>query len=388
MLLPTIFRPAAAVSVAAGLTVLAALPVSAPEAPPPGEARNLILMIADGAGTAHWTLARRARKDALAVASMPVVGLVDSRNVDGRITDSAASATAYATGRRSFNRGISLTPECRGEAGAGTIGAGSWGAGPGNGCAPLETIVETAERRGRASGLVTTTALTDATPAAFAAHVHSRYMHEEIAAQMLSSGVDVLLGGGRASFATAESGGGDMLAEACARADCPETGAALRSLDPSARPLLGLFAPGDLPRAGHRDPDLPTLTTAALGRLSHHSGGFFLLIETEGTDTYSHDNEDVASITAEIDEFDRAVEIALAFARSNSGTLVVVTADHETGGLAVQEEGGETVLRYTTGGHTAALVPLFAEGPGAERLAGIRDNDEVGRILRELFLGR
>ncbi|MEX2471829.1 MAG: alkaline phosphatase, partial [Gemmatimonadota bacterium] len=324
--------------------------------------------------------------EALAVAGMPVVGLVDTRNAYGGLTDSAAGATALSTGVRTFNRAIAVAPECR------TLleqDPDLAERDPAN-CAPLPTLLERAEEIGKSTGLITTTAVTDATPASFVAHSPSRYLHRSIAPQLLASGVDVVLGGGREHFdGSEEDGAGDLLDAACAAADCPADAAELAAAASGEGRLIGLFAADDMPRAGSRTPDLPTMTRVALDRLSRNDEGFFLLVETEGTDSYQHDNDPLASIEAEIVELDRAIAVALDFADRVPGTLVVVTADHETGGLAITGEASspERELHYTTGGHTHAMVPLFAAGPGAERLAGIRDNDEVGRILRELFIG-
>jgi alkaline phosphatase len=315
-----------------------------------------------------------------------VVGLVDTRNAYGGLTDSAAGATAYATGTRTFNRAIAVAPECRVRMREDSVGVERDPAS----CAPLPTILEDAEKRGLSTGLVTTTAVTDASPASFAAHAPNRYLTATIAPQMLASGVDVLMGGGRTFFdGTSGSGAGDLLADVCHHADCPAGAAALASLSASDARLIGLFAAEEMQRAGARLPDLPTMTRVALDRLERDPDGFFLVVETEGTDSYQHDNDPLELITAEIVEFDRAVGVALDFAARVSGTLVVVTADHETGGLSILGEAGapEAELAYTTGDHTHAMVPLFAAGPGAERLAGIRNNDEVGRILRELLLG-
>jgi alkaline phosphatase len=363
-------------------------PVPSPQAPPAQapEVRNVILMITDGGGVGTWTLARLARGDALAVARMPVVGLVDTRNSDGGLTDSAAGATAYATGVRTFHQAISVAPECRELI---RRNPAEIDRDPAS-CAPLETLLERAEASGRSTGLVTTTYLIDATPAAFAAHAPNRYLRAPIARQMIASGTDVMLGGGRSYFdGSAGTGAGDLLAEACATADCPPDATSLEVLPVRDRRLIGLFATRDMERAGARSPDLPTMTRAALDRLGRDPDGFFLLVETEGTDSEQHDEESLDVVTNEILEFDRAVAVALDFATRTPGTLVVVTADHETGGLAIhgEDEGPDVDIAYTTGDHTHNMVPLFAMGPGAERFAGIRDNDEVGRLLRGLLLG-
>lgn len=350
-------------------------------------ATNLILLITDGGGVGTWSVARLARGDALAVARMPVVGLVDTRNADGGVTDSGAGATAYATGLRTFSRALSVTTACRALMKRQPEIVDRDPAG----CAPAPTLLEHAEHAGKATGLVTTTSITDATPAAFAAHAPSRDLKASIARQTLASGVDVLLGGGRDAFEGWDwwDGSTDLLAPACADADCPRDWSELRALPATGRRLIGLFAGDDLPRAGSRAPDLPSMTDAALDRLSLDPDGLFLLVETEATDSRQHSNDDLAAIEAEILEFDRAVAVALDFADRVPRTLVVVTADHETGGLSIVGEPStpRRELRYTTDHHTDAMVPLFAAGPGAERLTGMLDNDTVGRILRELLIG-
>ncbi len=350
-------------------------------------ARNLILVVADGGGVGTWSVARLARGEALNVARMPVIGLTDTRNSDGGLTDSGAGATALATGFRTFNRGIAVAPECRELLRENPAAIQNDPAA----CAPLRTLLEDAEALGKRTGLITTTSVTDATIASFAAHAPSRYMHEAIAAQILASGVDVLLGGGRDYFdGPSPDGPGDLLTNACSDAQCPVDAPALRALGTASDArLIGLFAGKDLPRARAAEPGLPEMTRVALDRLSAGENGFFLLVESEGTDTYQHDNDPLAAIEAEILELDEAVGVALDFAERVPGTLVLVTADHETGGLAIHGEASspEVELSYTTGDHTHNMVPLFASGPGAEAFAGIRDNDEVGRILRTLFVG-
>jgi alkaline phosphatase len=369
-----------------GLAVASAGCASTPAgsaAAPGSEPRRLIFVVADGAGTSTWSLARIVRGDDLAIARMPVAGLVDTHEVSGRITDSAAGATAYAIGARTFNGAIGVDARC----------ADMWVRdsvavlrNPER-CSPRETLLEGAEAAGLSTGLVTTTVVTDATPASFAAHVPERYMFEHIAPQMLVSGVDVLMGGGRAVFdGTGDVTAGNLLTAACADADCPRDAAALRSLRRSDRRLIGLFAAGEMAAAPERTPDLPTMTEVALDRLARNPRGFFLLLETEGTDSGQHDNEPIAVIREEIAQLDRAIAVALDFAERTPGTLVVVTSDHETGGMALARARGDWVVAYTSGGHTGTMVPLFAYGPGAERFGGIHDNDEIGRMLRSWLL--
>ncbi|MEX2570246.1 MAG: alkaline phosphatase [Gemmatimonadota bacterium] len=346
------------------------------------EVRNIILLLADGAGTGLWTAAEYAQED-LAVKRMPQVALVDTRSGSHKVTDSAAGATAYSTGRRVSNRTIAVAPECP-VAQSGDSPTSQWPAG----CRPLETWFAIARDAGRATGVVTTTYVVDASPAAFVAHSPSRYWYEQIADSIASFEPDVLLGGGRQYFESeTREDGRDLLEEMCTSARCIFTGEDLRAYEPDDRPLVGLFAPADMDDAEPRVIGLPGMVEAALGRLERDPEGFVAFFETESTDNSTHANAPLERVTAEILEFDRAVGVALDFAGRTPGTLVIAVGDHETGGLSLAEAGTDFELRYTTGGHTAAMVPLFASGPQAERFAGMLDNDQVGQMLLEIVRG-
>jgi alkaline phosphatase len=371
-----------ALSAAAGCAAPAGGPGAVP-APAPAQAgvRNIILLIADGAGVGMWAAAEFARAD-LAVKEMPVTGLVSTRSASHRVTDSAAGATSYATGVRVTNRtlGVSGCPmPVRGDTVVAALPEG---------CRPLESWFTLARSKGRATGLVTTTSVVDATPAAFVVHSPSRYRYDPIAEQLAAAGLDVLLGGGRRYFeAETRNDRRDLLGEMCARSDCLRTSADLTAYRPGNRPLVGLFAPADMDDLERRPVGLPAMVAAALGRLERNPRGFVAVFETEATDNAGHANEPLERATADMLEFDRAVAVALEFARRTPGTLVVVTSDHETGGFSLIEAGDDVELRYATRGHTAGLVPLFADGPMAERFGGFRQNHEVGRALMEIVRG-
>ena len=343
------------------------------------EVRNIIFMIADGTGAGAWTAAEYA-SDQLAVKRMPVVGLVDTRSAVHKVTDSAAGASVYATGQRTVNRTISVGP-----ASACPFPQANDPREWPNGCEPLTTWFEIARDRGRATGLVTTTFVMDATPAAFVAHSPSRYWPEEIAEQIAGFGLDVLLGGG-ARFFSAETrmDGRDVLREMCENARCLATAEELDAYRPDEQPLVGLFAPGDMDELDVRPVTLPAMVGAALARLDRHPSGFVAMFETEATDNAAHANAPLERVTADLLEFDRAVAIALEFASRNPGTLLIVTADHETGGFSLVETGNDFALKYTTHGHSAAMVPLFAFGPQSERFGGLRENYEIGQMLLEI----
>ncbi len=328
--------------------------------------RRIVLFIGDGVGVGYWTAALL-QADSLAIRNFPVVGLVDTRADPEIVTDSAASASAFATGVSTCN---------------GTISTDAGGR-------ELRTVLELAEERGLATGLVVTCALTHATPAAFAAHVPRRSMQNEIAEQMAAQDIEVLLGGGRRYFERAPGGGPTLLEQMRERYTWAGTAAEFHALDlERVDRLLGLFAAEHPPAAAEREPELGELTAAALSVLDHDPDGFFLMVEGSQPDWLGHDNAGLDDVVAEMLDFDRAIAVGLAYARTHPETLILVTADHETGGLAVEGADGPGIrLDYTTGGHTAELVPLFAIGPEAGRFGGIRTNAEVGALLQEIIGG-
>ena len=346
---------------------------------------RVILVIGDGVGTGYWSAARLRRPD-LAAFGLPVVGFTDSRNALGRVTDSAASGTALATGCLTYNGAIGMGPDTT----------------------ALTSVAEIARRRGLATGLVTTSRVTHATPAAFVAHVVDRYSEEAIAGQMADAGLDVLLGGGRRYFRSeTRADGRDLLSGLREDARYLEDPAALRDVagaagkgnaaaDGPAGPggrtgvpdrLVGLFAGKDLPPAPGRDATLASMTRAALAVLDRDPDGFFLVVEAAQPDWRGHDAAPLEAVQAEMLGLDDAVRAARDYRERRPGTLLVVTADHETGGLAVAEDDDGLTDRWATGGsgsvrdHTADLTPHFAAGPGARALRGIQTPASTGRFL-------
>jgi alkaline phosphatase len=242
--------------------------------------------------------------------------------------------------------------------------------------------------RGWSTGLVTTTAIVDATPAAFGAHNTSRYDYGPIAREMATKGITVLMGGGRAAFRPeAQADSLDLLEQIRSEHVYVEGIDQLRALAPdTVETLVGLFAEGEMGIVRERGEEaFTTMMSTALEILGRDPDGFFLMIENEESDTQSHGNAAEAIVTAEMLEMDAAVRLSLAYRAEHPGTLVLVTSDHETGGISLpHDQEREIVMQYSTGSHTGTLIPLFAAGPGAERFAGIIRNDEVGRILLEM----
>jgi alkaline phosphatase len=346
--------------------------------------RNVIIFIGDGVGAAYWSAARIAA-GTLAVEEMRVMGLTDTRSDDSRVTDSAAAATALAAGIRTYNGAIGVGSRCRELFLADSARVMSDPAG----CDPLESVFDIAFRSGIGTGLVATSSVTHATPAAFGARVPYRRMQPEIARQLAAAPIDVLLGGGRGFFdGTLRPDSADLLSSLCATATCLMTPTYLRAYRADDRRLIGLFAENQMTAAGSRSPTLPEMTGVALAHLGTNPQGFVLMVEGSQPDWRGHDNAPLADVTREMLDFDQAISVGLDFAHRNPETLVLVVADHETGGHSIVEEGGVPVARYTAGGHTGETTPHFATGPGADRFSGIRDNDEIGRILLEIVSRR
>lgn len=329
---------------------------------------RIILFVADGGGVGYWSAAALTM-DSLAVDAMPVIGLIETGSADRVVTHSAEAATAFATGVRSFYNAVGVGPDSQ----------------------PRTTVLEAAQSRGLSTGLVTTTALVDATPAAFASHVTDRGRASEIARQMAAHDVTVLLGGGRRAFERAMlPDSQSVLASMRRHYTYVEDAAGLAALRPDTiHRLLGLFAPADMPTAPERQPTLATLARTALAVLDQNPRGFFALIETEETDTQGHDNAPFDAIAREMRAFDETVRVGLDYQRRHPETLVIVLGDHDTGGLAVLQDSSRTVpvAAYLTGDHTANLVPLFASGPGAQAFGGIVRNDRVGQLLLRAVQG-
>ena len=328
---------------------------------------KVIVFIADGAGVEQWTLAHFANAN-LAVGQMPVAGLMDTRGSNHEVSASGPTATAIATGTRSFIGAVGVGPDSL----------------------PREALLEIAHRQDWGTGLITTTSITDATPASFAAHVPSRTQRIEILKQMIDLPVNVLLGGGSRMMQVIESQ--DLIEIQTLIEDrytYTEDLLELKMLsqDSTANNILGLFSPGEMAMALQgRSPSLAEMTVAGIDILERHPNGFFLLIENEGSDTYAHRNLGRDVLTAEMLHFDEAIRIALSYQEKHPETLVVVTSDHETGGISLRgDEDRNIVMEYATTSHTAALVPLFAKGPGADRLGGLKRNDQVGKILASLM---
>lgn len=327
--------------------------------------QNIILVIGDGMGEEHIRAGRFLRGEALRFELFPFTSQLATANITGGVTDSAAAATAIATGVRVANGVVSV-------------------ASPGSG-EDLETIAEFFSDRGKEIALVTNSTATDATPAAFASHTVSRNNHAEIAADYFMGLYPVIVFGG-GGF------GIDPDLAFAAGYQVLRNRTELFSVPPASRLLQsGQFGVGEMPYFFDGPSELPFLsemTAAALQRLANSPNGFFLLVENELIDSAGHRN-DIIRTTHEVVELERAVEVILDWAQGRTDTLVVVTADHETGGLQLTADNGVGEIpsaQWSTQGHTSAEVPLYAWGFAAEQFVGLSHLTDVHNALKNAAL--
>jgi len=354
-------------------------------------AKNVILLVADGMGLADVTAARMFKNgpggEPLAFETLPEVGYQRTYSANSTLTDSAAAASAWATGKKFANGEISFRAKEK---------------------RSVPTILEIAIEHGKATGLVTTKSITDATPAAFGAHVFSRDCQNEIARQYLKeTRVDVLMGGGLFKFSAKTANdpsecpayGSDLLGEAAKKGYVlVRTNVQMEAaLAKNPTKLLGLFGKGNMTKeteraTGSAEPSLEEMTRAALSVLQNDPEGFFLLVEGAQIDTTNHDN-DYAGQLGEVLAFERASKAALEWLEKNPArkaeTLLIVMADHETGGFAINGPSGRLVNpgeaiepAWTSKGHTGVDTVLWAQGPGSEKLGKAAiENTEVFRLM-------
>ncbi len=326
------------------------------------QVQNIILMVGDGMGFEQVRAAglyRNGAEGSLSFEQFPSQGYVTTLNADDAVTDSAAAATAMATGGKVDNGVISQRI-------------------PGDG-SELETILEIATWRAAGTALVTTTTISHATPAAFAAHEPSRNNYEEIIADYLNaSRPDILFGGAQfISPATAEAAGYTVVADYDG----------LVSLDTDSETMVwGQFGETQMPYEWDGVGDFPHLSESvvtALDILDNDPDGFFMLVEGGRIDHAGHAN-DIQRNIFETVEFANAAQNIIDWAAGRTDTLVTVTADHETGGLQVLSGNGQGVLpevSWTTTGHTARTVPVYAWGVNAHLLNGGIDNTDIYAVM-------
>ncbi len=398
--------------------------VSSPiSAQPPAD--SAILLIGDGMGPVHVKIAHTIAGQPLEMEKMPVSGLATNPPAEGSVTDSAAAATALATGRKTKNGMLGVAPDGQ----------------------RLENIMERARALGKSTGVITTDSLTGATPAGFSAHIDSRGKRAEIALQVARSGSEVMLGFWKGDFLPKADGGErederDLIAE-MKKAGYQVVYTKTQLKAATDKRIAGFFDDG--PEA----PQLSEMVVKALSILSQNPKGFVLMVESARIDWSSHENELVGAVRATF-ELDGAVKTAVEFAQEQDHTLVVTTADHETGRPRIDDASKLSLMRdlktepaeiakhlnqdrtnigqlmreyagisnlteaevneirkasdaaagiakvistragvsWHVTGHTENPVPVFAFGPGADRFSGEMDNTDIPkRIAAVIGLG-
>ncbi len=336
--------------------------------------KNIILLIGDGMGISQITAGMYRNGNKLELERCNTIGLIKTNSKKELITDSSAGATAFATGKKTRNGMISQAMEDS---------------------TNYKTFVEYAEENKKATGIVVTSTVTHATPACFYAHYPRRYdANEAISEQFVNSGVDVLIGGGKKYFETRKDGR-NLLQELTEKGyTIPDTLTSnfdtkeifkLAYLYSPTQPGKRVFSEGD--EAPSRGPILPLATQKAIDVLKKDTNGFFLLVEGSQIDWGGHNN-DSEYIINEMLDFNESIKIALDYADQNGETLVIITADHETGGYAIIEgelDGSSLTVGFSTKHHSASMIPVFAYGKGAKNFSGIYDNTQIFYKMMEAF---
>jgi len=325
--------------------------------------KNIIMMIGDGMGVTEVFAGLTANGGHLFLDNFKHVGFSKTQSSDNYITDSAAGGTALSSGIKTYNGAIGVNSD--------TVA--------------VKTILEMAEEKGLATGLISTSAITHATPASYIAHQGSRGSYEDIAADFMKTDIDVFIGGGYKHFAQRKDQR-DLTKELQAKGY-----QVLRNMDDIAKvksgKLAGLTADEHNEVYPLRKMSLPLSTKTALNILSQNKKGFFIMIEGSQIDFGGHANNTIYVVNEMLD-FDRAIGKALEFAAKDGETLIVVTADHETGGMALVKGNMDTGMvkgAFPTGDHTATMVPVFAYGPGAENFTGIMENTDIAQRIMQLL---
>lgn len=319
--------------------------------------QNVILLIGDGNGLSQISAAVLANGGETTLTQLKSIGFIKTASSDDFTTDSAAAGTALATGQKTYNRSIGM----------------------GDNREPILNITEFLDKKEFLSGCITTDRMVGATPSSFYAHQLDRDHTQEIAADLLKSKLSLFIGGGKADFDQDFGANGFTILDN------------IDALGSSTANKVGLFLSeqGVPSYVDGRGNQLAVATRNGLQFLGSKDKPFFLMVEGAKIDSYAHANNVAGVITEGID-FDTAITEAIAFADRTGNTLVVITADHETGGMTLPQgnlEDGMVEGDFTTDDHTASMVPIFAYGPRSQEFQGIYENNEVyHKIIKVLEL--
>jgi len=334
--------------------------------------KNIILLIGDGMGIPIVTASVLSMSNDQ-FKKFPTIGLINTCAADKLVTDSAAGGTAFSTGYKTNNGRIGVDPNGK----------------------VLTNIVDLAQKNKKSTGVVSTSSITNATPASFLSHAESRKSEFEIAAQISKSKVDFLAGAGTDFFLPKELGGkredgknfvDSMKAKGYQYLNDTSKASSITAQEK----FLGLFGAIALPHGNKRSFTLGHLTKSAIQLLSKNKKGFFLMVEGSQID-WAADQNNKDYLFAEQKDFNTAIEEALNFAEKDKNTLVIVLADHDTASPGISGRNTETGpldIVWATKNHTANFVGMFSYGPGSSNFGGIQENSDVGKKLINLVMER
>lgn len=365
--------------------LLAGNGVLAAEAP----VKNVIVLMVDGCGSSHTTLARWYKNGPLALDEM-VVGGIRTYSAESAITDSAPAATAFATGHKSNSKFIGVLPAATATPGLKPVAAADL-------YKPAATVLEGARLAGKATGIIATSNIQHASPAGYSAHWPDRGNYNEIAEQQVYGNIDVVLGAGLTWLLPKEKGG--------ARADGEDLTAVLKakgyalvtSRDQLAAvkssKVWGMFAAGDMayeidrPVFASHEPSLAEMTKKAIELLARNPKGFFLFVEGSKVDWASHANDPVGVIS-DVLAFDDAVKVALDFAKKDGNTLVLAFSDHGNGGMSIGNKAtNKNYDRTPVGYYIEPLRQASLTGEGVEKMLAGDLSDSNIRLTVFRFFG-
>ncbi|MBC8321025.1 MAG: alkaline phosphatase [Bacteroidetes bacterium] len=317
---------------------------------------NIILLIGDGMGLSQLSAAFYYGNGKSNFDRFKEIGFINTSSIKHKITDSSAGGTAFSCGEKTYNGAVGVNSDS----------------------VSIPNIVEILSEKNYNTGVISTSSVTHATPACFYAHVVNRGMQDEIAEQLVESDIDFFAGGGTSYFSNRKDS--ISLIKKLIDNDYvinPENDLVTTEADSKYGFLLA--SDGMPTMLEGRGDFLLEYTKLALNYFSQKPENFFLMVEGSQIDWAGHDNN-ADYLIAELLDFDSTVGVALDFAEKNQNTLVIVLADHETGGFTLAPDGSDySIMKpvFATDGHSATLIPVLAWGPGAENFKGVFQNNEV-----------
>lgn len=333
--------------------------VKVQEPPQTNEVRNIIFMIGDGMGLEQVSCAWVLNHGKLNLDNFTSVGLSRTWCTNELITDSGAGGTALAAGQKTAYSHVGTAADTT----------------------DLHSILVDAAKLGKSTGVAVTCHFADATPCDFCCHNEYRYNQEDLIADYVTCGVDYLAGGGLDWFTIKRTDGRDITKEMAAAGY--NVALSEDELLQAELPVVGILSPDNLPVAEERGDLFRHMVARGLEQLSKNENGFVMMIEGSCIDDWLHGN-DIGKAMEELLDFDRTLGDVLKWAEADAHTLVVMTADHNTGSLTLQDgnlEEGLIGVHFASESHNGIAVPFYAWGPGSEKFTGIRENEEWGRLV-------